>query len=366
MDSHIRGAKPLLRALRGEVCVPPPFWLMRQAGRYLPEYRELRKKAGSFLDFCYSPELAVEASLQPWHRFCPDGVIVFSDILVLVDALGVSITFEEGEGPILKPLDWRALPLDLKLSKLHRHLAPVYETLGRLKAELSGTSATLIGFAGAPWTIATYMVEGGASRSFQQTKAFRDQEPAAFGKLIETLVEAVAVHLINQAEAGAECLQLFDSWAGALEGEAFERWCIAPTRAIVGKLRSAFPDVPVIGFPRGAGGHYLDYARCTGVNAVSLDESISLGFARDELQPLVAVQGNLDPEALVEGGARLKREAEAILRALGDGPFVFNLGHGVRKETNPEHVAELASLIRGWRGGKALEEGGPAGHTAAP
>jgi len=366
MDSHIGRTKPLLRALGGEVCVPPPLWLMRQAGRYLPEYRELREKAGSFLDFCYSPELAMEASLQPWRRFRPDGVIVFSDILVLVDALGVSITFEEGEGPILKPLDWRALPLDLKLSKLHRHLAPVYETLGRLKAELSGTSATLIGFAGAPWTIATYMVEGGASRSFQQTKAFRDQEPAAFGRLIETLVEAVAVHLINQAEAGAECLQLFDSWAGALEGETFERWCIAPTRAIVRKLRSAFPDVPVIGFPRGAGGHYLDYARRTGVNAVSLDESLPLGFARNELQPLVAVQGNLDPEALVEGGTRLKREAEAILRALGDGPFVFNLGHGVRKETNPEHVVELASLIRGWRGGKALEEGGPAGHTAAP
>lgn len=336
--------KPLLKALSGQAQKPVPFWLMRQAGRYLPEYRKLRASAGNFLDFCLTPALAVEATLQPIRRFHMDAAILFSDILVVPLALGQKVEFREGEGPVLEAVRSAADLAALDSRHLTVRLAAVYEALDRLTAELD-PQTTLIGFAGAPWTLAAYMVEGGTSKDFAQVRAWARRPD--FDALISLLTEAVANHLIAQCDAGAEAVQIFDSWAGILEGADLRRFVIAPTAEIVRRLKVKHPLVPVIGFPRGIGAHYPAYARQTGVDALSLDQTVAPEWAARELQPLCPVQGNLDPQVLLQGGEALRQAVARILAALAGGPFVFNLGHGVVPETPVEHVAELTAILRG-------------------
>ena len=345
-----RDDKPLLAALRGEVRHPPPLWLMRQAGRYLPEYRALRARAGSFLDLCYDPALATEASLQPLKRFALDGVILFSDILVVAEALGVKLWFQEGEGPRLEPVrEGDTLPV-FDRARQQRHLAPVYEAMRQVAVE-APAGTTVLGFAGAPWTLATYMVGGGRSRDFLAVKGWAYRDPEGFARLIETVQEAVADHLIAQVDAGADAVQIFDSWAGALPEGEFRRWCIAPVARIVRAVKAAHPDTPVIGYPRGAGLAYERFAEETGVDAVSIDSTVPPEWAARHLQPRCTVQGNLDPAALVAGGEALHRAAGTILDALGHGPFVFNLGEGVVPQTPPDHVAALSDIVHSWQGG---------------
>ena len=339
----------MLLALRGERCSPPPFWFMRQAGRYLPEYREVRADAGDFLNLCYSPELAVEVSLQPIRRFAMDGIIFFSDILVVPDALGIGLRYAEGEGPKLDALDrGDSLPRYEKEEFL-AHLAPVFATLKGLSAS-GPPGATLIGFAGAPWTVATYMIEGGSSKDFAKTKAWAFEEPEYFAALIDLLVETTSDYLLAQIAAGAECVQIFDSWAGILPETALHRWSLAPIAEIAKRVREKYPDTPVIAFPRGAGLLYEPFARDSNISAVSLDSTVPLAWAAEVLQPHAVLQGNLDPLYLVSGGVAMRAEAERILTALRGGPFVFNLGHGIVPQTPAEHVGELAELIRGWKG----------------
>ena len=345
MKSKLNG-KPLLQALSGQVQKPVPFWLMRQAGRYLPEYRKLRASAGNFLDFCLTPALAVEATLQPIRRFHMDAAILFSDILVVPLALGQKVEFREGEGPVLEAVRGAVDLAALNPRDVRARLAPVYEALDRLTGELDPNTA-LIGFAGAPWTLAAYMVEGGTSKDFAHVRAWA-QRPD-FDALIGLLTEAVATHLIAQCDAGAEAVQIFDSWAGILDGADLRRLVIAPTAEIVRRLKVKHPLVPVIGFPRGIGAHYPTYARQTGVDALSLDQTVVPEWAARELQPLCPVQGNLDPQVLVQGGEALRQAVARILAALAGGPFVFNLGHGVVPETPVEHVAELTAILRGTR-----------------
>jgi uroporphyrinogen decarboxylase len=337
--------KTIIRALQGEMLSPPPVWLMRQAGRYLPEYRELRADVSGFLELCYTPELAVEVTLQPIRRYGFDAAILFSDILVVPDALGQQVRFEEGEGPKLDPIHDKDGLSRLSLDQLHGHLAPVYETVKRLSRELPAKTA-LIGFAGAPWTVATYMVEGGSSRDFSNVRRWGLSEPESFGKLVDLIAEATAAYLCRQADEGAEALQIFDSWAGVLSEPEFERWTIAPTARIVSTVRQRHGDIPIIGFPRGAGVLYERYVVETGVDAVSLDSTVPLDWAAERLQDKVALQGNLDPLLLLTGGEAMEREVHRILDRLGKGPFVFNLGHGVIKETPPEHVGRLVDLVR--------------------
>ncbi|MGF6226982.1 uroporphyrinogen decarboxylase [Inquilinus ginsengisoli] len=342
-------AKPFLRALAGETLARPPVWLMRQAGRYLPEYRALRAQAGSFLDLCYNPELAAEVTLQPIRRYGLDAAILFSDILVVPHALGQALDYVEGEGPKLEPVTDAAGIARLSAGRLHEVLGPVYETVGRVAAALPPETA-LIGFAGAPWTVATYMVEGGGSKEYGVVKRLAYGEPETFGRLIDLLVEATVAYLLRQVAAGVHAVQLFDSWAGVLPEAEFERWVIAPTRRIVDAVRAAAPGVPIIGFPRGAGLLYERYLAGTGVDAVGLDTTVPPGWAAKALQPKAAVQGNLDPVLLLTGGEPMIRAADAITAALDGGPFVFNLGHGVLQKTPPEHVAALVRHLRGDRG----------------
>ncbi|HET8729296.1 MAG TPA: uroporphyrinogen decarboxylase [Alphaproteobacteria bacterium] len=339
-------AKPFLRALKGETLPRPPFWLMRQAGRYLPEYRELRARAGSFLDLCYAPEMAAEVTLQPLRRYGMDAAILFSDILVVPHALGQDLAYVEGEGPKLAPVRTSADLNRLSDARLHDVLAPVYETVRRVRADLPDQAA-LIGFAGAPWTVATYMVEGGGSKDFGEVKRFAHGDPAGFRALVDLLVEATSAYLCRQVEAGAEALQLFDTWAGVLPEEGFRSLVVAPTRAIVERVRARHPETPIIGFPRGAGVLYEAYAAETGVDAIGLDTAVPMAYART-LQSKLPVQGNLDPSLLLVGGDALRRAARDRLAALGQGPYVFNLGHGVMQATPPEHVAALAETIRRW------------------
>ena len=343
-----QGSKPLLSVLRGEKTERVPFWFMRQAGRYLPEYRALRSEAGSFLSLCYDPVLATEISLQPVRRFGLDGIILFSDILVIPDALGLDLAFKEGEGPVLQTVGTAAEIPIWEPDRFHRHLAPVYETVSKIM-EQAPADATLIGFAGAPWTVATYMVEGGASKDFSRVKAWAFAEPKSFQRLIDLLIETTVEYLSAQIKAGAEAVQLFDSWAGVLPEQAFARWCVAPARAIVERLKAVYPGVPVIGFPRGAGLGYVTFAREAGIDAIGLDHAIPPAWAARELQPGHVVQGNLDPIMLLVGGKPMIEEAGRILEAVAAGPHVFNLGHGVLPQTPPENVAELAEFIRRWR-----------------
>ena len=329
---------------------PPPCWLMRQAGRYLPEYREVRAGVGGFLDLCYTPEKAIEVTLQPLRRYGFDAAILFSDILVVPHALGQSVSFKEGEGPVLQPLrtakDLEALSLD----GLTTRLAPVLATVRGLSAAIPPATA-LIGFAGSPWTVATYMVEGHGSKDFVETKRLAYGQPQLFSRLIDLLVRATGDYLLAQIDNGAEAIQLFDSWAGVLPEDQFEQWVVAPTRALVHRLKERRPEVPVIGFPRGAGQLYQAYVDGTGVDAVSLDTGIPLDWAVRTLQPKVTLQGNLDPVMLLAGdGAALDRAIDRILGHCAKGPFIFNLGHGILPSTPPEAVGRLVERVRAWKG----------------
>ena len=338
------GGQPnlLLRALGGETLARPPWWLMRQAGRYLPEYRALRAQARGFVEFCLTPALASEATLQPVRRFGMDGAIVFADILLVPYALGQKVEFGE-DGPMLEPIT-EGSGIGGLSRKGFSSLEPVYETVRRSRAALP-LEAALIGFAGAPWTVATYMVEGGASRDFRRVKAWAYRDSRGFTALIELIIEATVAYLSEQIAAGVDAVQLFDSWAGVLSEAGFERWVIDPTRQITARLKERFPAVPVIGFPRGAGLFYQRYAAESGVDAVSIDTAVSGAFARERLQGRVVVQGNLDPVALLVGGEVMRREVKKIRDELAGGPFIFNLGHGVLPQTPPEHVAALARLL---------------------
>jgi uroporphyrinogen decarboxylase len=336
--------KALLRVLRGETLPVPPVWLMRQAGRYLPEYRALRETVGGFLDLCLTPELAAEVTLQPLRRFALDAAILFSDILIVPYALGQPLEYRDGEGPVLEPVRSAADVAGLNDSDLRDRIAPVWRTVERAKG-LLGTDTALIGFAGAPWTVASYMVEGGSSRDFAVVKSWAFSDPGGFGALVDRLVDATIVYLDGQVRAGCDVLQLFDSWAGVLPEAAFRQWVIEPTRKIVSALKLAHQEVPIIGYPRGAGLMYPAYQAETGVSALSLDQTVPLDVARRTLQPLSAIQGNLDPLLLVEGGEPMAAAARDILAALGTGPFIFNLGHGVMPSTPPDHVQALIELV---------------------
>jgi len=341
--------KKILRSLNGEVLTSPPIWLMRQAGRYLSEYREIRAKAGSFLDLCYTPELAAEVTLQPIRRFGFDAAILFSDILVVPHGLGQKVWFVENEGPKLAPIRTAAELGRLDPEGMLGRLAPVYRTVEILSASLP-PDTTLIGFAGAPWTVACYMVEGSGSRDFATVRSLSYRDPDMFADLIDILVESTARHLCAQIDAGAEVVQIFDSWAGVLPEAGFHRWIVEPTTRLVSLIRESHPNTPIIGFPRGAGLLYGDYAVQTGVDAVSLDTTVPAGWAASELQSKMPVQGNLDPVALLTGGDGLAGGVDSLLEALGSGPFIFNLGHGIIKETPPDHVAALVARVRGEAG----------------
>ena len=337
----------LVDALKNEPVVRPPIWLMRQAGRYLPEYRALRRKSATFLEFCRTPELAAEATLQPVRRYGLDAAILFSDILVIPDALGCRVWFEDGAGPKLEAVRDVAAIGRLRAEVDLERLAPAYEAIRQVRQSLPAGTA-LIGFAGAPWTLAAYMVEGGSAPEFPTARVFALRQPAAFARLIDLLSEAVLEHLAAQIAAGADAVQLFDSWAGILPEPEFVRWCEIPARRIVARLKARYPAVPVIAFPRGAGMSYQRFVRAVPVDGISLDTAVSLAWAREAL-PGVCLQGNLDPAALVAGGEVACTGARRIIETLGDRPFVFNLGHGVLPQTDPRAVGALVEYVQSVR-----------------
>ncbi len=340
--------KLFLRALKGEKTERPPIWLMRQAGRYLPEYLETRAKSKNFLHFCYSPDLAEEVTLQPLRRYGFDAAILFADILTIPDALGQKVEFVKGEGPKLEAIrDMDGLS-KLSLNGIHDHLAPVYETVSRLSKSIPSSTA-LIGFAGAPWTNATYMVEGEGSKNYETIRLIAYQDPEFFQSLIDMLVEATTGYLIKQIEAGAEAVQIFDSWAGVLPEDQFDRWVIAPNKEITRRIKEAYPDIPVLGFPRGAGPLYKKFVLETGVDGVSIDQTVPLDWAAKELQPLCCVQGNLDNLCVVAGGEQMEVQVQKILDTLSDGPFIFNLGHGIVPQTPPENVGRVVEMVQNYK-----------------
>jgi uroporphyrinogen decarboxylase len=342
-------AKPLLRALQGESVWPPPIWLMRQAGRYLPEYRDVRSRVGDFIALCTSPGLAAEVTLQPVRRFGFDAAILFSDILLLPWAMGHDLEYREGEGPVLSPLRDKTCLEMLDPGRIPEAIAPILETVRLVRAGLGAegfTETALIGFAGAPFTVACYMIEGGGSKDFTATRTMAYREPELFERLMRLLTDTSVTYLAAQIEAGAEAVMLFDSWAGLLSPRLFREHVIRPAETIVSRLRARFPTVPVIGFPRLAGLMVGDYARATQVNAVGLDTSMDPALAARCVPRKFALQGNLDPLALVGGGEMLRRETQDILQAFPGRPFIFNLGHGIVPQTPPEHVARLVELVR--------------------
>ncbi|KRB20683.1 MULTISPECIES: uroporphyrinogen decarboxylase [Mesorhizobium] len=333
----------MLDVLKGEAVFPPPLWMMRQAGRYLPEYRETRRRAGSFLDLCYDPDLAVEVTLQPIERFGFDASILFSDILVVPHALGRDVRFEEGRGPLLTPISVAEI-MALESDVFHVNLEPVYETVRRLRAKLP-EETTLIGFCGAPWTVATYMIAGHGTPDQAPARLFAYREPAAVQQLLKVLADHSAAYLIRQIEAGADVVQIFDSWSGVLDDASFDQFCVWPVAEIVRQVRAVHPDVPIIGFPKGAGARYRTYRQKTGVTGLGIDWTVPLAAAKD-LQRSGAVQGNLDPLRLVAGGKALSDGVETILKALSDGPLIFNLGHGITPETPIAHVEAMVKQVR--------------------
>ncbi|MCA0275178.1 MAG: uroporphyrinogen decarboxylase [Proteobacteria bacterium] len=335
--------RSVLQVLKGESFEVPPLWMMRQAGRYLPEYRETRKTAGSFLDLCYNPDFAVEVTLQPIRRFDFDASILFSDILVVPHALGRDLRFEEGRGPLMTPITPQGIDA-LDGETFHVNLEPVYETVRRLRRELP-EKTTLIGFCGAPWTVATYMIAGHGTPDQAPARLFAYREPEAMKKLLAILADHSAAYLIRQIEAGADVVQIFDSWSGVLDEATFEMCCVKPVAEIVRKVRAVYPDVPIIGFPKGAGAQLDAYRQRTGVNGLGLDWTVPLSQAR-RLQAEGAVQGNLDPLRLVAGGRALEEGVDAILKALGAGPLIFNLGHGITPETPVAHVEAMVKQVR--------------------
>lgn len=342
--------KPLLRALAGEAVWPPPMWLMRQAGRYLPEYREVRAQAGDFIALCTAPELAAEVTLQPIRRFGMDGAILFSDILMVPWAMGQALRFAEGEGPVLAPVRDAAGIAALRPEQTVERAAPILETVRLVRAALDAHAqkVTLIGFAGSPFTVACYMVDGrGTGGAFHQTRMLAHADPALFGRLIRILTEATAEYLLAQAEAGAEALMLFDSWAGALSPAQFRRWVIEPTTELVRLLRKRLPPgYPLIGFPRLAGPMLAEYAQRTNLQGLGIDTAMDPRWAAQAVAADQALQGNLDPIALLAGGMALEVEARALLGAMRGRPYIFNLGHGIEKETPPDHVAALVRMVR--------------------
>lgn len=334
----------LLSVLRGARRDPPPVWLMRQAGRYLPEYRALRAEKGGFLELVNDSAAAAEITLQPIRRFGFDAAILFSDILVIPHALGQRLEFLTGEGPRLSP---RLLDATLdQLTRAPERLDPVYDTVRRVRAMLP-EGVTFLGFAGSPWTVATYMVAGEGSREQADTRRFAYRDPGAFGAIIGAIETATVDYLSKQIEAGVDAVQLFDSWAGSLSPAQYEQWVIAPTARIVAALKTRHPDTPVIGFPKGSGGKLPAYARETGVDAVGLDETVDPLWAHAALPDGLPVQGNLDPLALIAGGEALERAARHVLDAFGDRPHIFNLGHGILPDTPIGHVEQLLRIVRG-------------------
>jgi uroporphyrinogen decarboxylase len=340
--------KPLLDVLGGQKRATPPIWMMRQAGRYLPEYREVRAKAGGFLDLCFNPDFAAEVTLQPIRRFGFDAAIIFSDILVIPHALGRDVRFEVGEGPRLDPLDTpekiSALATEADFGKLQA----VYEALRRVRSELAD-NVTLIGFCGAPWTVATYMVAGHGTPDQAPARMLAYREPEAFSKIIDVLAENSIEHLVCQLRAGADCVQIFDTWAGVLPPREFLRWSIAPTARIVEGVRAKVPDAKIIGFPRGAGALLPAYVGATRVDAVSIDWAAEPSMIRERVQNRVAVQGNLDPLALIAGGTALERAIDDVLSSYGQGRLIFNLGHGILPETPIAHVEQMIARVRDFR-----------------
>ncbi|MCZ4341813.1 uroporphyrinogen decarboxylase [Sphingomonadaceae bacterium G21617-S1] len=343
MAAQSAETRPLLAVMRGERRDPPPVWLMRQAGRYLPEYRALRAQKGGFLELAYDSESAAEITLQPIRRFGFDGAILFSDILVIPHALGQDLRFEAGEGPRLSPtLVDHALD---SLVAVPGRLDPIYGTIRKVRESLPAQT-TFLGFAGSPWTVATYMVAGQGSKEQAETRRMAYRDPQAFGAIIAALVDATADYLSKQIEAGVDAVQLFDSWSGSLAPREFERWVIAPTVELVKRLHARHPQVPVIGFPKGAGGKLPAYARETGVDAIGLDETVDPVWADANLPDGLPVQGNLDPLALIAGGAPLDAAIDAIRGAFPVRPHVFNLGHGILLDTPIAHVEQLLARIR--------------------
>lgn len=337
-------AKPLLATLKGEKQAIAPVWLMRQAGRYLPEYRALRAEKGGFLDLVNDSDAAAEVTLQPIRRFGFDGAILFSDILMVPSAMGQFLTFGAGEGPQLSPpLVDHALA---DLIAVPERLDPVYATVRKVKAALD-PSVTFLGFAGSPWTVATYMIAGHGSRDQVETRRYADRDPAAFGAIIDAIATMTVDYLAKQIEAGVEAVQLFDSWAGSLSPQQFERWVVAPTARIVHELKARHPSTPIIGFPKGAGGKLGAYARETGVDAIGLDETVDPAWAHASLPSGVPVQGNLDPLAVIAGGEALDAAIDRILAAFADRPHVFNLGHGIQQDTPIVHVEQVLARVRG-------------------
>jgi uroporphyrinogen decarboxylase len=337
--------KPVLRVLAGEAVWPPPAWLMRQAGRYLPEYRQVRSQAGDFISLCTTPAMAAEVTLQPIRRYGFDAAILFSDILMVPWALGQGLAFKEGEGPVLPPIRDMAGVQALDLARLPAAITPILETVERTRAGLP-PETTMIGFAGSPFTVACYMVEGGGSKDFAHIRGMAHSQPAVMAALIDTLVEASVTYLSAQVGAGAEVLMLFDSWSGVLSPELFRRLVIAPTRRIVDRLRALHPATPIIGFPRLAGVMVGEYARETGVNAVALDTGADVMVAKTLVPDGVATQGNLDPLAVVAGGEAMRTEIASVLKAIRGRPHIFNLGHGIIPQTPPDNVAALLEQVR--------------------
>lgn len=337
--------KPILDVLEGRRQSIPPVWMMRQAGRYLPEYRAVRQQADGILGLCFSPALAAEVTLQPIRRFGFDAAILFSDILVIPHALGRFVSFVAGEGPQLEPIEDAATIARLPSHLDHDILAPVYETIRRVKPELPET-VTFLGFCGAPWTVATYMIAGHGTADQAPARMFAYRDPEAFAALIDGLARASAEYLIRQLEAGVDAVQIFDTWAGILPPEEFQRWCVVPTQRIVAEVRERFPQARIIGFPRGAGTALTSYVSQVPVDAVSLDWRIDRVFAREQIQTRLPVQGNLDPLALLAGGTTLDRSVDAVLEAFAAGPFIFNLGHGILPETPIAHVEQMLKRVR--------------------
>lgn len=334
----------ILDVIDGKSSTPPPIWVMRQAGRYLPEYRELRKNAKSFLDFCYTPDMAVEATMQPIRRYGFDAAILFSDILVMPDALGRDVHFVTGEGPRMTPISVEEIDA-LDGGNVLKHLAPVFNAISRLRGALSADTA-LLGFCGAPWTVATYMIAGRGTPDQAPSRLFMYQNPNALAKLLDVLADASAEYLIAQLDAGADAVKIFDSWSGVLDEVAFENYCIRPVKRIVDKVRAARPGARIIAFPKGAGQFYQGYRDKTGADMIALDWTVPLSFA-SELQKEGPVQGNLDPLRVVAGKGAIKEGVDRIMAALGGGPFVFNLGHGITPDADPEDMDYLVRYVRG-------------------
>lgn len=339
----------MLSVLAGGTAATPPVWMMRQAGRYLPEYRDLRSRYPTFLDLCYTPGAACEVTLQPIRRFGFDAAILFSDILVVPDALGQKVAFEAGEGPKLDAIDSSEGLAGLKPDGAVKRLQPVFETVERVREGLPAET-TLIGFCGAPWTVATYMVAGRGTPDQRPARVLAYRDPDLFQALIDMLVETSAAYLVRQLESGADAIQIFDTWAGVLDQRGFERWVIDPTRRIVEAVRLARPDARIIGFPKAVGLRAERYIAGTGIDALGLDWTVPLDIARDRLQSRLPVQGNLDPLALLAGGRALDQGVDAILEALGAGPLIFNLGHGILPETPIAHVEQMLKRVRGTAG----------------